>query len=58
MRPDAPCAPLALIAPAGSGKTNQLEFCFAMINPTAAPEPKESSLAGVPKSVDDLFVTA
>ena len=58
MRPDAPCAPLAFIAPAGSGKTNQLEFCFATINPTAAPEPKESSLAGVPKSVDDLFVTA
>lgn len=58
MRSDIACAALAMIGSAGSGKSNQLELLASTFHPTAAPEPKDFTVPGVPKSLDDLMVTA
>lgn len=58
MRPDIACAALVMIGSAGSGKSNQLELLASTFHPTAAPEPKDFTVPGVPKSLDDLMVTA
>ncbi len=58
MRSNAPCAVLVMIGAAGSGKTNGLEVIVSTFHPTAAPDPKDFTVAGMPKSLDDLLVTA
>ena len=58
MRSNAPCPGMALVGPGGSFKSNTLEMAISTFHPTASTPPKEFTLPGYPKTIDDLIVAA